>query len=121
MSKKLKGYGTTISKHLEVHGWTLMEIQPEDGWGVENWIFESIWRPTGLKFILSFVADPETLEFSACVRAGENVPNYFYDSDGEISVIYLCGSWTGERLTRFIKDINDYRNQVHEGTSKKEA
>ncbi len=117
MKNKVRSYGETISKALEPQGWVHLEIQAEEGWGEENWVFESRWRPVGLKFYLSFVADPECFTFIDMVRAGVNIPRYFNYPEGEISVLYISRGWTGEKLSKFIEDINSYRNQVHEGTS----
>ena len=118
MKNKIRSYGEIVSKSLEPHGWTHLQILPEEGWGDENWVFESRWRPVGFKFFLSFVADPEYFVFIGMLRAGENIPNYFNCPDGEISVLNISRGWTGHKLQKFVEDINTYRDQAHESARK---
>ena len=126
MSKnKSQAYALELTRKLENSGWKLAAVEnAEEDFAIEHRIYQSVRQALGLKIILSFVRDPQFVTDGplVCIRAGTNYPKYWHDMETEVSVFYVGGK---EPLVRkmndFVARVNDYRNQVHEGTGKKVA
>ena len=126
MSKnKTEAYGRVITPILQNAGWELIEVQKEEDWfATEHWMFRSVEQAFGLSIFVSFMIDPldETSKAVFCVQAGTEIPKRRTSSKGFITKFYLGGRGDKkDKIAQFVNELNDFRNQVQEGTHKQEA
>ena len=119
----IEDYKSVISQSLIKANWMLANIEIESEWFAnEHWIFESVAQNYGLRIFVSPIVDPQLSEGQlAYIRAGDNFPASWQDTAGQIAQLWGIKGGLKKGLKKFTNDINEFRNQVHEGTSNMEA
>ena len=96
-----------IREKLIENGWTITELEKVelDWWANEMWQLESIWSPIGKTAFVTFLLEPENMEYVWEIMASEEKPvNRF----GNFT-LPLKG-WEKE-LTEFIKYLSEIRSR----------
>ena len=97
----------TIREKILENGWNITELENVelDWWASEMWRIESVWSPIGATAFVTFLLEPENMEYVWAIMASEKKPvNRF----GNFT-LSLKG-WESD-LSAFTNFLSDIRNQ----------
>jgi len=109
-----------LIKILNKNNWEIIEaINPEKWWAIEFWVIQSKLQSHEISIWLSFMTSYEDLVFKDrvfdIIVASRNEPDY-YEIDNENLISELVVEKKSEfhfKLSDFILDINQYRDNLH--------
>lgn len=114
----MKYYKELLLKKLCDSGWELLEKDDETDWWLESyWKIKSIKNNYGKVIYILFLVDPMydgNIKSSAvwAVGAFEKLPSSRPLIDG-ISLMDMVKGKFDQKLTKFVIEINGYRDEVH--------
>lgn len=96
-----------IREKLIENGWKIIELEKYelDWWASEMWRLESVWSPIGKIAFVTFLLDPENMEYVWDIMASEEKPVSRFGN----STLSLK-RWEKE-LPEFMKFLDDIRNR----------
>jgi len=112
----MKYYKELLLKKLTYSGWQLVEEDDNTDWWLESyWKLQSIKQNYGQEIFVLFLVDPQYdghNKSSAvwAVGAYQQIPQERPLEDG-ISFMPMMKGKFDEKLTQFVVEINEYRNQ----------
>ncbi len=97
----------TIREKIIENGWKITELEKYelDWWASEIWRLESVWSPIGKTAFVTFLLEPENMEYVWDIMASREKP------------VSRFGNFTlslkrwGKELPEFMKFLSDIRNQ----------
>ncbi|HSK73427.1 MAG TPA: hypothetical protein VK892_17145 [Pyrinomonadaceae bacterium] len=100
----------TIREKLIENGWKIAELEKVElgWWASEMWLLESTWSPVGKMAFVTFLPEPENMEYVWEIMAsGKKPDNRFGDQN---SFTLSLKRWEKE-LPEFMGFLSDLRNQ----------
>jgi hypothetical protein len=100
----------TIREKLIENGWKITELEKVelDWWANEMWLLESVWSPIGKTGFITFMLEPENMEYVWQIMASkEKLIDRFGDGN---SFSLSLKRWEKE-LPKFMDFLADIRNQ----------
>ena len=100
----------TIFEKLIENGWKITKLEKYelDWWATEMWLLESIWSPIGKTAFITFLLEPENMEYVWEIMASEEKPANRFENQNSFSL--SLKRWEKE-LPAFMKFLSDIRNQ----------
>ncbi len=100
----------TIREKVIENGWKITELEKYEleWWASEMWQLESIWSPIGKTAFVTFLLEPENMEYVWDIMASEAKPVSRF---GNFTL--SLKKWEKE-LPAFMKFLSDIRNQQNQ-------
>ena len=100
----------TIFSKLVEDGWKITGIEKYnlDWWANEMWLLESVWSPIGQTAFVTFMLEPENMQYVWEIVASEKKPSGRIGNEKSFSL--SIKGWE-KKLPEFIKFLSDIRNR----------
>ncbi|MFL0805628.1 MAG: hypothetical protein K6L81_18085 [Agarilytica sp.] len=114
----MKYYKELLLKKLVDTGWELTQQDDDTDWWLESyWKLTSVKQNYGHEIYVLFLVDPQydgQNKGSAvwAVGAYEQIPTDRPLEDG-VSIMDMVKGKLGDKLSMFVKEINEHRNEIH--------
>lgn len=119
--KKMSNYKQQIEEKLIENNWEIIEIDSSEEWWVdEHWKIKSIKHVARIQIVIVFKVDPL---FEGNRKKGQGIgeidaltifPKDWIDRTNSIALLSMTKGKFNIKLEEFLKDLNDYRNQIIE-------